>query len=87
MGGLARTYAGLVIGNWAAPAPPGSDGAVTVKVDSLQIGAQRRATFYDRDNATLDPRLPVNPIVARVATCTDYRTRLDYREVQENFLC
>ena len=87
LSGQARTYANLIIGNWAAAARPGSDGAVTVKVDALRVGASRHATFYDRDNATLDPRAPVTPVVARVTLCTDFRTRLDMREVQENFLC
>ena len=85
--GPARIFGSLIVSNWAAPAHPGSDGAVTVKVDSLRVGVSRRATFWDRDNNTLDARAPVTPVIARVTTCTDYRTRLDYREVQENFLC
>lgn len=85
--GQARNYANAILSNWTTPAAPGSDGAVTAVIESVKVGAARKATFWDKDNASLNPAKPVIPMVVKATMCTDFRTRMTYHQVQENFIC
>jgi len=69
-----RSIRAVIRAGFERPAAPGADGAVSVHIENLSIGAARAYTPY-RDPIEADGR-QVYPVRAKFTACTDYRTRL-----------
>lgn len=69
------------------PAAPGMDGAVTITIQSVQVGAARRWTVLDSENFSADPSKPVYDLRVSFTSCTDFRTAIELRKQVSNFQC
>jgi len=80
-----RSIRAVIRAGFERPAAPGADGAVSVHIENLSIGAARAYTPH-RDPIEADGR-EVYPVRAKFTACTDYRTRLNLVTRERLYAC
>lgn len=80
-----RSIRAAIRAGFERPAAAGADGAVSVHIENVSIGAARAYTPY-RDPIEADGR-PVYPVRAKFTACTDYRTRLTLVTRERLYAC
>ena len=87
LAGRDQTFAAVLLSHWDAPADPGSDGAVTSQIETIEVGSPQTPTFMDRRQYAVSEDAPIYPLRVKFTLCKDYRTQANYHSAEENFVC
>lgn len=86
-GGLEGQTRAVLIRLFSHEPQPGEDGRITVHINSLRLGAARRATEVDSVQYQTVAGRPLYDVRVSFDTCTDYNSRLIYLRRDRNFAC
>ncbi len=87
LAGRGQAFAAVLLRHWTVPADPGSDGATTAQIQSLQIGTPHAAIYSDLRQYAVAPGGAVYPLRLKFTLCKDYRTYAHYHAAEENAVC
>ncbi|HEX4737222.1 MAG TPA: hypothetical protein VH331_06655 [Allosphingosinicella sp.] len=86
-GGLDGQVRAVLVRAFSHEPQPGEDGRITVHINSLRVGAARRATEVDSVQYQTVAGRTIYDVRANFDTCTDYNRRLVYVRRDRNFAC